>query len=376
MIMDTLNMTRIYPLPGKQRGLSLVELMISITIGLILLLGITSLIVQQSSTRDELDKSSRQIENGRYAIRLLHDDIEHAGYYGSFFSIPSTTLPVPGTLPDPCLLTQAALDAAMPLSVQGYDVSPSATTTAATLFGASGATCTSGVFIANANYKPGTDILVIRRAASVITTMAAATAGAGGQFYLQTTPFGKVLNTGANSAMFTLKNNTTANTNFADLRAYLVRIYFISPCSVMANGATCTATDDNGRPIPTLKMLELGVNTVGATSFNLIPLVEGIEQMQLDYGIDTDGDGYPDNNYATVPASAIDWSNVMAIRINLLSRNTECSTGYADIKSYPMGLASAVTAPASDCANGSGYKRHAFSELVRLVNPSGRRAKQ
>ena len=65
-----------------QAGLSLVELMISIAIGLALMAGITMLISQQSTASSELNKASRQIENGRYASQVLRDDIELAGYYG------------------------------------------------------------------------------------------------------------------------------------------------------------------------------------------------------------------------------------------------------------------------------------------------------
>src|SRR5512135_2613642 len=133
---------------NNQDGLSLVELMIALTIGLILLLGITTLIVMQSNSRNELEKSSRQIENGRYASQILHDDIQHAGFYGIYRPI---TPVIPATLPDPCDATAAGLSAAMALPIQGYD-SPAAPPI----------TCLLGN-----NYKPGTDILVIRRASTV-----------------------------------------------------------------------------------------------------------------------------------------------------------------------------------------------------------------
>src|SRR5512140_3427838 len=83
-----------------QRGMTLIEWMISITIGLILLAGLGALIAQQSRTQAELDKSSRQIENGRYAMQLLQDDIQLAGYYGEYSAVAG--LPVPATLPNPC----------------------------------------------------------------------------------------------------------------------------------------------------------------------------------------------------------------------------------------------------------------------------------
>ena len=338
---------------GSQAGFSLVELMISLTIGLLLLSGLTTLIVQQSNTRSELDKSSRQIENGRYAIQVLHDDIQLAGFYGQYTSIPAPT----GAMPNPCATDLASLNAAMSLPIQGYDALASISTPLSTCLN-------------NANFLSGTDILVVRRVATATTTIANAAAADGGLVYLQATAASQVLNTGsgANTTNFPLTYNTSTNTGPADLRNYLVRIYFISPCNTMANGTTCTASDDNGKPIPTLKCLELS-STGGTSTFNLIPLVEGIQNLQLDYGIDSNSDGYPDS-YVTTPATIADWGNVMAVRVNLLARNNDTSMGYTDTKTYSMGKAGLVG------AFNDAYKRHAYSEVIRAVNPSGRRAQQ
>src|ERR1035437_2610565 len=52
---------QIYLKVGFQRGLSLIELMISITIGLLILASLSVMFVNQSKTRVELDKSNRMI---------------------------------------------------------------------------------------------------------------------------------------------------------------------------------------------------------------------------------------------------------------------------------------------------------------------------
>jgi type IV pilus assembly protein PilW len=361
-------------LPSSQRGLSLVELMISLTIGLILLAGITSLIVKQSATRDELEKSSRQIENGRYATQLLRDDIQHAGFLGPY--LPQSGVPATA---DPCELTLAGLQNAMTLPIQGVDVAPGSVLTGAQVL----ASNTCGTYIPSANYKTGTDILVVRRANTSVTPMATATANAGGLVYLQATPSSFVLGKGSDTSVFTLTSGSTATPVTAALRSYIVNIYFVSPCSVMANGATCTSSDDNGTPIPTLKRLELGALN-NTTTWSVTPLVEGIENMQIDYGIDSDSDGYP-NTYTTSPANTTDWSNVMAIRVNILARNNTPSMGYTDTKTYCLSGSPPFTASGSSTSCNTGgtmlfgpmndaYKRHLFSEMIRAVNPSGRRA--
>lgn len=344
--------------PRYQHGFSLVELMISMVISLILLGGITALIVQQSQTRDELEKSSRQIENGRYAMQILHDDIQHAGFYGQYF-----VLATPPAAADPCLTDTASLIAAMPLAIQGYD-SPAV----------SPLSC-----VPDTDFLPGTDILVIRRASTIPTKFDEVNVPPKtvvmlpeGLMYLQTNTSTFVMAAGdGTQGTTTTFPLLAAKANpplipkdiYAPVRPYWVHIYFVSRCS----NDSCAGANDG---IPTLKRMDLSA-TAGVTAFTVTPLVEGIESMQLDYGLDTlPADGYPDNYVATSGTTAA-WADVMAVRVNLLARNTECTTGYVDNKVYGMGL----TAQVNTCTNG-GYKRHVFSELVRAVNPSGRRAVQ
>src|SRR5687767_8053780 len=68
--------------PSTQRGLSLIELMVSVVIGLLILAALTTLFVTQSQTRLELDKQNRMIDNGRYALDLLSENLRMAGFYG------------------------------------------------------------------------------------------------------------------------------------------------------------------------------------------------------------------------------------------------------------------------------------------------------
>ena len=76
--------------------------MISITIGLIILVALSTLFINQSRARIEMDKSNRMIDNGRYALQLLSDDLRLAGYYGEF--VPVSGVPaVPAALPRPLL---------------------------------------------------------------------------------------------------------------------------------------------------------------------------------------------------------------------------------------------------------------------------------
>jgi len=151
----------------------------------------------------------------------------------------------------------------------------------------------------------------------------------------------------------------------AGRRRYVAHVYFVSN----DNGA--------GASIPTLKRLELN-----GGGFTEVALVEGIERLQIEYGIDTDGDGSPDA-YTADPTSyapagcagctpSANWSNVVTAKLHVLSRALDASPGYVNRKVYELGL-DAAGAPLRAGPFNDGYRRHVYSAAVRIVNPSGRR---
>jgi type IV pilus assembly protein PilW len=348
---NTVNLRPRTGLRRHQAGMTLIELMVAIAIALFLLGGIAALIAQQSSSRAELNKSGRQIESGRYAFTLLQDDIENAGYYGQFGS----AMVSPTALPNPCATDATSIDDSLPLPLQGYD-SPA-------VVPAPLSAC-----LPDANHVPGTDILVIRRLETSDPALTITSAVAG-QVYVQTTPAAKITGIGpdptpATPSKYTLvmKDGVTP----ANLRRYVERIYFVSPCNLYAAGATtCSAAADGGKPVPTLKRLEI-TTSGGVTAFITTPLVDGIQNMQFDYGVDAINSGSPASPFVTAPALT-DWPNVMAVQVNLLARNTQATGGYSDNKTYSMGVSGQV-GPFPDA-----FKRHVYAGTVRAINPSGRR---
>ena len=341
----------------RQSGITLVEWMVSISIGMVLLAGLMVLFSHQSNAQNELQKSSRQIENGRYAMQLLRESIQLAGYYGEYSRV--SELAVPTVLPNPCTTAVTDLSAALPFPIQGYDA-PGAGLPADL------ASCP----LLAANHLDGTDILVIRHAdveplaggldAGRVYFQSGLTASKLLLNYVLGVASGGAIDT----ALFNLKKKDDTT---APVRKYNVHIYFVSPCSVPANGSTCSGgnTDDGGESIPTLKRIELSV-AGGAPKFSTVSLVEGIENMQIDYGFDTTADGSPDS-YAKDAATVAQWANVMALRVHLLARNNERSGGYQDSKNYNLGLAGTTV------ATGDAFKRHVFSQLIRVINSSARR---
>ena len=82
------------------------------------------------------------------------------------------------------------------------------------------------------------------------------------------------------------------------------------------------------------------------------------------------------NGCATVPACLGNLRNVVSVRLNVLARNTEQTSGWSDNRVYTLGKKADGTDnlfPASGSGYLDGYKRHAYNSQVRLVNPASRR---
>ena len=332
---------------ARPAGFSLIELMVSITIGMLILSGVLVVFVNTSAARNEVERTSRQIENGRYATELLTEDIRLAGFYGE---LNVGSLAAPAALPaDPCSLTPADWAAWMPVHLQGYDEGA----------GFASANCSL------TNLKANTDVLVVRRARACAAGIADCEAAVGGKPYLQvslcsteTTTYALGLEGAA-----TFDRHKRDCTTDADKREYFVRIYFVST----DNGA--------GQNVPTLKRLEL----TGA-GWTTVPLVEGIEELEIEYGLDSDGDGVPDA-YAANPSDfpvgctgacpLENWMNVVTVQFRLLARNLETSPGFTDTKTYHLGDDAA--GDPIELTPADGFRRHVYSGLVRVVNPAGRR---
>lgn len=352
-------MRRISSFPQSKfaTGFSLVELMVGLTLGLLVVGGVTAIFVSNSGTRAEIEKTSRQIENGRYAMQLLSEDLRLAGFYGEFSPVPMTD---PAAKPDPCATNIADLKTALPLHVQGYDDVETAPTCIADLLA-------------------GTDILVVRRTSTCAIGETGCDAAVDGRAYFQTTlcspnsdtplaglelagPLAGryVLDTAPiTTAKFPLHKRDCNDAHRSDVRLYRTHIYFVANNNQPGDG------------IPTLKRAELR-----GSSFTIVPLVEGIENLQLEYGFPVGATDVwtpaPDSYNTCAWADCVKyWRNTYVVKVHLLARNTESSVGYQDTKRYNLGLnadGESVTAgPFNDA-----YRRHAYSTTVRLNNPANR----
>jgi type IV pilus assembly protein PilW len=366
----------------RQSGFTIIEFMIAMTLSLLVLAALTTAFVASSRSRTEIEKANEQIENGRFALQILTDDVEMAGFLSSLdldiAMTVETPIVAPGTKPNPCAEALADLRAALPMHIQGYD----------------DATLDATLDDCLVDLKEDTDVLVVRRTATCVRG-AANCAVVPGAAYFQASLCETQLDSTVATDYFWLlasggafdrkKRDCTTN---ADQRQYLVHIYFVAE------------NDQPGDGVPTLKRAELGANAAGtAPAFSIVPLARGIEDLQITYGIDNDTDGAPDvftsdpdiydppgggtgpyDECADHNAECItNWRNVMALRLNVLARNSSTTRDHVDSKIYLLGQDDdgsdrcAKESGGACVAFGDGFKRHVYQTSVRLNNPAGRR---
>jgi type IV pilus assembly protein PilW len=323
--------------------------MIAVTLGIIILGALTTFFVQTSANRQEMERNTRQIENGRYAIDTMRDDIALGGFYADTAPLVTPTW----TTNDVCPANLAAY---------GFSIAPNYTAPLPVFGYANGVGAPLGCL---QNLVLNNDIFAIRRFGSESQTTAQA-AAAPTFWYLQNSQcvdddplVPLVVATGGGP--FPLREVKCAGV----ARTWRLReqVYYLRTCSV------CDPAPDD---MPTLWRAELGPHADGSIMKHSA-LVEGIELMRADFGVDNTGDGLPDvwtRCDAASPCDAAAWANVTAVKVHVLSRNIEESPNYKDEKTYSMGLTGTV-GPFNDK-----YKRHVYSAQIALPNRSGSREPQ
>ncbi|MDC6294525.1 PilW family protein [Ralstonia pseudosolanacearum] len=332
----------------RQRGMSLVELMIGMALGLLLLTALGSLYFSTTQSRAQLANSASQIENGRYVLDLISQELGLAGFMGAS-SVRSTAAL---SAPDVCTVATNALGfssspATVPVAVYGYAAGANAP-------------CLP-------NLSASSEILVVRRVSTTAVTTAAA-----GEAYMQasfctsdTVPF--VFSSTATD--FTMRTKACSSTVPAELRQASVRVFYIATCDRCSNG---------GDGIPTLMMAELS-----GGQYLFKPIAQGVQDIHFAYGVDMDNNGSADcyvsdpgaDNSAACTAvsgyswatSLTNWGNVTAVRVNVLARTLNIAPGWSDTRTYDLGRGT-VSGPFND-----GYKRHVYAEVARLANVAGPR---
>lgn len=330
----------------RHGGFSLVELMVAITIGLVIMAAVSVLFVDTQKSYRSQNNVARIQENGRFALSYLIRDTRMAGYFGCQSSRADSTvtahspnitlkgMPATGTVPYPFNLA---------VPVEGFDGDRGMTQ-----FAPSSAAAPAGIVA-------GTDAIAIRMAdPSTLTYLSAPMAKAwdplpvnSTQGYkpndivlvsdcasmdlTQITGIGASPPTLDHAAGGSVSGNVFAPGNQVgrlakaygdpstvdDLRAVKVmkeitRRYYIRN---NADSIPCLYMDDNGG--------------------TPVELVEGIEDMQILYGVDQDT-STPGIDHYIHADEVTDWSRVRSIRIGLLARTPGATEAEYDTNTYQV----------------------------------------
>lgn len=318
-------------------GLSLVELMISILLGLLLSSGIIAVYLESKRNFAAEEELARIQENGRFALGLLKRELSLAGFFGGYFLVSEILVPTTG--PD-----KVDPDCASP--AWALDINPSVDLIdnfSSSLVTVDGTTLDC---LTIADIEPGTDVFTVKRSTGEATVYEGiyadgVTAAKNKQMYLRVEGYGDERE---------WKYNDTAG--FSDVDPNDPIEYWEMHASIFFIRSYAVATGDG---IPTLCVVTL----VGKTMEERC-LVEGVEDMQIVFGEDTDGDSVP-NQYVSSPT---DLDAAVTARIYLLMRSVNELSGTANINTKTYTIIPGST-PVTFNDN---YLRRIFSTTVLMRN--------
>lgn len=334
----------------RQQGLSLVELMIAVTLGLIVLTAILAVFSQNSRSFRQTETVARMQDSARFALDSLARDLSMAGYYGGMYGAAS----IAGLTAAPANDCGAADSSTSPATPWAFRLgrrvefrNQGSTTPVATAFPCLG-TATTPV-------AADTDIVAIRRVAGQATAELASGSTAqlrAGQFYLKTNgTVGSLIHNGSSG------NYALASSTDQPLQApvsfwkYLPRVYFIR-----------SYADTPGDGIPALCRMEL--QQVANATMAVECLADGVENLQIEWGLDADNDCVVDTYTSSPGADALAQTAITA-RLWLLVRSTDPDGGYTDDKHFDFGDYRRAAAQAD------AFHRRVYSTTVQLRNPVG-----
>lgn len=318
----------------RQTGFSLIELMVSIALGLLVMSGVLAIYIDLTRSNTELAKMNRQIENGRFTIQHLQQELWHAGFWDGYVPpLPSVTPPT--AIPNPCTSfaswNAADIDNMYAIPVQGY-------------IGGAGLPAECAGIVTNP--QANSDVLVVRYAATCVADAPGCENYNAGKLYLQTQGCGDALHAnylasaadspvlGTPGTVVYKKNCTTP----ADRRKLITSIFYVRDYSVTV-----------GDGIPTLMRADFGLSGGAVSIQSAQPVLEGIQSIKFEYGRDTDESGSADVYDDCSGCTATDWANVVSVNMSVLARNLESTTGHVEDKTYVLG--STVLGPFNDQLN-------------------------
>jgi len=325
----------------RERGLSLIELLVALTIGTVLIAGAVYVFSQTRSTHAVSDTIARLQENGRYVFSVLEPDIQLAGYYG-FSNSPLDFQYIRNG--STSTGRHAADMQTADTAVEGIDETHKcgnnyAVNLLATVEGTNngytlGASCPALA----GGAADEADTLTVRRSSGppdAANDPGVPTAGRLQLLVNRLSPTNQyVLADGS------LPGSTTLKAGLVQMRDLIVRTYYISKDS----------TNPDAKGLPALRVKSL----TDGPGFTDEEVMRGVEDLQVQFGIDTgdyDGDGaidpgldedndnIPDiargiaTRYVNPDKLPVGFQ-VVAVRVWVLLRAENPELGYVDKRTY------------------------------------------
>ena len=351
---------------NKTSGFSLVELMVALTIGLIILGAVSTLFVGSRRTYTTQDSLARLQENARFAMHFLVKDLRLAGYYGCISDIVPDF--VYSTLNNN---TDFAYNALIPL--EGHNNAtgtgtwyPSATT--ALPAGIASGTDAVAIRLADASSPvflrtemPNTSAVLKVNVTTglsdndLIMISDCASADIMQITQINTTDPHLVHNAGSGTPgnytqELSKAYGPTSGPGGTRVMKFMTRQYFIK---TGASGNPALFRQDNAAAV--------------------VELVDGIENLQILYGKDTDNDKVPNIYLKAGDAgltSTADWGAVVSVRIGMLARTlNDPVTGQPKETDRDTGIYDVDGDGTNELNNPNDrYKRRLFQSVVQVRN--------
>jgi type IV pilus assembly protein PilW len=344
--------------------------MIALVIGSVMIAGAVYVYSQSRSTYTVNDSMARLQEEGRYALSIMEPDIQLAGYYGYTNAYDDVQLVVGGVSTPTIQMQQqdpavAGLNASITRCGRNYAVDLMATVQGSNnsfVLGPGAALPGGGSGCATMTPAATADTFTVRRMGTVSV---AAQANRLQAYINRLQP--------NNQQLFVSGVAPGAIVaGLREVRDMIVRVYYVSQ-------------DSDGRPgFPSLRVVSLGAGE----AFTDQELVPGVEDMQVQFGVDTgdynndgvldtdlDNNGIPDNvngiatRYVNAnspilqPPPAGVSAQIVTIRIWLRLRTEQVETAFVDNRNYVYADQNYTPAAAEQ-----GFRRLLITRTIYLRN--------
>ena len=314
----------------SQQGFTLLEIFISLAIGLVLFAGVMSIFAGMKTTTSETSSLGTLQENGRFALSVITDDLMRQNFWGDLAVDASVSTIVPTGFP--------AIPAGGDCVGGGSNNAsfPQAVGTFRTIWGITSVDASPMNCINDA--RVGSDVLQLKRAlAQAFDPLVVNPAN--NRFWLNTNPTNGVVFPG---------NIAVPLVNNAQMWQYQHHVYYVR---------------DEPQGNITVPVLMQGTLSNAANLMSFQPLIEGIERIRFMYGVDTDADGFVNAYISATNMNNALWDNstILAVKVYILARDILEDNNYTDTKTYLMG---GLVVPAAN----DNFRRLLLMSTVTLHN--------